>query len=314
MLELSAKITIKSEKTWVFSQIHSCEIERDIEKVTATCNLLLPRRTKWRNEAGIPVKRGDGIRVELGYDGKLHEVFTGYIKRVGVQTPIEIECEDEMFLLKNTAAKKKSYRNANLQTLLKDQLPAGIPSEVFSRQAFGQYAVNSDTVAQCLGELAENGFLFFFRGGTLYAGMVFDHSTAGKRQVFREGEYGNITDSSDLTWNSADEITLQIKASGTDSKGKKIQVEVGDKEGEVRSFFKYNTTKAALEAEAKKKLTEWKVSGLSGSFTAFCARPVGLLERIKVSTMEHPAKDYTVVKNVISYGTDGLRQEVGIKS
>jgi hypothetical protein len=39
MLQLNSKITIFSTKTWTFKQINSCEIERDIEKVTATCTI-----------------------------------------------------------------------------------------------------------------------------------------------------------------------------------------------------------------------------------------------------------------------------------
>jgi hypothetical protein len=314
MLQLSAKIIIFSTKTWTFKQINSCEIERDIEKVTATCTITLPKRTKWYGETGIPVKRGDKISVSLGYDGELTEVFTGYIKKVNTTTPVELVCEDEMYLLKNTPTKKKSYANANLQTLLTEQLPASIQSEVYSKQTFGKYVVNTDTVAQLLGELSESGFTFFFKEGKLYGGMIFEHGEqiAGAKQVFKEGENGNIIDSSDLEWSNAEDISLCIKASGTDEKGNKISVEVGDKEGEVRSYFKYKTTKAALEAEAKKKLTDWKISGLSGSFTTFGAKPVWLLDMIKIKLMEHPVGTYKVTKNAITFGDSGYRQNISI--
>jgi hypothetical protein len=314
MLQLNAKITIFSEKTWTFKQINSCEIERDIEKITTNCTVTLPKRTKWYGETGIPVKRGDKISVSLGYDGELTEVFTGYIKKVNTSAPVGLICEDEMFLLKNTATKKKSYANADLKTLLTEQLPEGVPSEVYSTQTFGKYVVNTDTVSQMLGELSESGFTFFFKGGKLYAGMLFDHNEqiTGKKQVFKEGENGNIIDSSELEWNNAEDINLCIKASGTDAKGSKISVEVGDKDGEVRSYFKYKTTKTELEKEAKKKLTEWKISGLSGSFTTFGSKPVWLLDIIKIKLLEHPVDMYKVTKNIISYGDGGYRQEITI--
>jgi hypothetical protein len=314
MLQLSAKIIIFSERTWTFKQINSCEIERDIEKITSTCTLTLPKRTKWEGETGIPVKRGDKISVSLGYDGELTEVFTGYIKKVNTTTPVELVCEDEMYVLKNTATKRKSYANADMKTLLTEQLPASIACEVYSKQTFGKYVVNTDTVSQMLGELSESGFSFFFKEGKLYAGMLFEHGNeiTGAKQVFKEGESGNIIDSSDLEWNNAEDMSLLVKASGTNAKGEKISVEVGDKEGEVRSYFKYKTTKAELESEAKKKLTEWKVSGLSGSFTTFGAKPVWLLERIKIKLMEHPSGTYRVTKNVITYGDGGYRQNISI--
>jgi hypothetical protein len=320
MFSLTAKITIISEKTWVFTRISSCEIERDIENITAKCTLLLPRRTKWHGEKSIPVKRGDKISVELGYDGVNETVFTGYITKVTTKTPVEIVCEDEMYLLKNTATKKKSYADANLKTLLREQLPKDIKVEVFSTQTIGKYVVNADTVSQLLGALAESGFIFFFKNKTLYAGMVFDHSAQlnGAKQLFMEGgmnnyQDGNIIDDSELLWNDENSINLRIKASGTDKSGKKITLEVGDKDGELRSFFKYNTTKEELKAEATKKLTQWKVSGFSGSFTTFGAKPVYLLDLIKIKTAEHPESGgYRVIKNTITYGDDGYRQNIAI--
>jgi hypothetical protein len=285
---------------------------RDIETISATCTLTLPHNTEWYNSKTVPVERGDRIEVELGYDNELEKVFTGYIKTVSAKTPIEIGCDDEIYLLKNTPAKKKSYAVADVETLLREQLPGGVKFEVFKKQAFGKYSVNSDTVAQLLGDLQENGLTFYFRDGVLYAGMMFDHPANARKQVFKDGEGGNIIDDSDLVWNNADSISLRIKASGTDSAGKKISVEVGDPDGEVRSYFKYNTTKAALEAEAKKKLTEWKIAGLSGSFTTFGAKPVWLLDNIKIQTGGHPAGTYRVTKNTLTFGTGGYRQEITI--
>jgi hypothetical protein len=318
MFALSAKITIKSEKTWTFEKISSCRIERDIENITQKCTLTLPKNTKWKDETAVPVKRGDRIGVALGYDGNNTEVFAGYIVKVTTKTPVEITCEDDMFLLKSAPAKKKTYPAADLEAMLREQLPAGVGLNVFSRQTFGRYVVDADTVAELLGELSENGFSFFFLDGTLHAGMIFDHSEqiTGAKQLFIEAgvndrQTGNIVDDADLTWNDADNITLRIKASGTDANGKKIEVEVGDKDGCLRSFFKYNTTEAELKAEATKKLTEWKISGFSGSFVTFGARPVRLLDMIKIKTKEHPDGGvYRVTKNTISYDGGGYRQEI----
>jgi hypothetical protein len=313
MFNPCANITIKSDKTWVFKKITACEIERDVEKVTATCKLTLPKNTKWHGETSIPVKRGDKITIELGYGETLHAVFEGYIKSVGVKTPIEIECEDLMYLLKNTPAKKKSYPDATLETLLAEQLPPGVKFETFAKESFGKYTVNSDTVSQLLGELAEVGITSFFRGDTLYSGMIHSHEEiGGLKQKFFTGEKGNIIDEGDLEWSRSEDTLLRIKASGTDLNGKKISVEVGDKDGELRSYFKYNTTKETLEAEATRRLKDWKIGGLSGSFTTFVAKPVWLLDRIKVQTEYAPVAVYKVIKNTITYDTGGYRQDITI--
>lgn len=312
MYKLTAHIIIKTAtKTWNIHKITSCEIERDIENITATCVVVLPRKTKWHNETGIPIKRGDKITVKLGYDDNFETAFTGYIRSVGTKTPLEITCEDEMYLLKNTAATKKSYPEADLETLLKEQLPSDIKFNIFGEQKFGKWIVNCDTVSQLLGELRENGFLFYFKDGDLNAGAIFDSKSKGKKQVFREGK--NIIDSSDLEWYNPDDISLRIKACGTDANGYKMEIEVGDKDGELRSFFKYNTTKQALETEANAKLIEWKVGGLTGSFTTFGAKLVWLLDTIKVQLENCEIGDYKVRKNNITFGTDGYRQNITIQ-
>jgi hypothetical protein len=273
----------------------------------------LPKNTKWKDEKSVPVKRGDKITVALGYDNQNEEVFTGYVKTVGVKAPVEIRCEDEMFTLKNTDCKKKSYPNANLKTILKEQLPTGMKCEVFAQHAFGKYVVNADTVAKLLGDLAEVGIVSYFKGDTLYCGMIHEHKeAAGKKQRFFEGENGNIIESSDLTWSDEKDIKLKITGNGTDRSGKKITVTEGDKDGEQRTFYKYNTTKEELTAEAKKKAKEFKVSGLSGSFTTFGAKLVWPMENISIKTLETEYASYKCIKNTITYNENGYRQNIEI--
>lgn len=47
MFRLTAKIEIRSAKTWVFDKVASVEITRDIETLTDTCVLQLPKKVKW---------------------------------------------------------------------------------------------------------------------------------------------------------------------------------------------------------------------------------------------------------------------------
>jgi phage protein D len=275
--------------------------------------LRLPKNTKWKDEQSVPVKRGDKITVALGYDGQNEEVFTGYVKTVGAKAPIEISCEDEMFTLKNTDCKKKSYANANLKTMLKEQLPAGMKCEVFAKHSFGKYVVNTDTVAKLLGNLAEVGIVSYFKGDTLYCGMIHEHrETAGKKQRFFEGENGNIIESGDLTQGDEKDIKLKVTGKGTDRKGKKITVTEGDKDGEQRTFYRYNTTKEELKAEAKKKVKEFKVSGLSGSFKTFGTKMVWPLENVSVKTLETELASYKCTRNTITYNESGYRQNIEI--
>lgn len=48
MFRLTAKIEIRSAKTWVFDKVASVEITRDIETLTDTCVLQLPKKVNGR--------------------------------------------------------------------------------------------------------------------------------------------------------------------------------------------------------------------------------------------------------------------------
>ena len=162
MYVLCSKIEIKSKKTWLFDKIVSVEVVRDTESLTDTCVVELPRKVKWQGESTIPIGRGDEITVWLGYDGNLQLAFRGFITAVGTKNPVRIECEDEMFKLKQIEAKKKAYKSVNLETLLKEQ-GLGYPLRVMGEQNLGQYRVTADTVASLLDHLQENGVRSFFR-------------------------------------------------------------------------------------------------------------------------------------------------------
>jgi hypothetical protein len=61
--------------------------------------------------------RGDRVIIETGYDGNLKEVFRGYIVRVGLDTPLVIDCEDQMFGLKQM---RFSYNSGTGKIALSD--------------------------------------------------------------------------------------------------------------------------------------------------------------------------------------------------
>ena len=130
MYRLTAKIEITGAKSWRLEKVTEVEITRDTEKLTDECRLTLPKKIKWDGAAEIPVQRGDGVKVWLGYDGDLQLAFVGYVRDVGFKTPVVITCEDEMFKLKQIEAKKKAYKSVNLETLPRSDATVSARSSV----------------------------------------------------------------------------------------------------------------------------------------------------------------------------------------
>lgn len=311
MYRLTAKITIEGERRWQLEEVTAVEITRDTEKLTDECKITLPKKVKWDGAAEIPVRRGDRVSVELGYDDDLQAAFTGYVRDVGFKTPIVLACEDEMFKLKQQAAQKKAYRNVDIETLLKDQ---GISYEirVLGEQRLGQYRVTADTVASLLGKLQQQGVRSFFRmeGGqpVLYCGVLFERETTPS-QVFATGV--NIIDDQSLEQQKADTMRLRVKAVSLmpDNK-KKVKVEVGDADGELRVLHTYNKTESELKAWAEQEMKRLKRDGLTGSFKTFGYRLADKLDVIGIKIDGEKKGCYQVKKNVIKYDSGGFRQEI----
>ncbi len=310
MFKLCAKVEISGDRSWSLDFVTAVEITRDTEKLTSEAKITLPKKMKWDGSADIPVRRGDSVRISLGYDDNLQLAFVGYVRDVGFKTPIVITCEDDMFKLKQMPAKKKAYRSVTLETLLKDQ---GITYRlnIMGEQSLGAYRVTADTVASLLGKLSEQGVRSFFRyengEPVLYCGMLFERDSTPS-QVFKTGL--NIISDQSLQQQKAENMRLRVKAVSLMPDNKKIKVEVGDADGEHRTLHTYNKTESELRAWAEQEIKRLKRDGLTGSFTTFGASLVDCLDAIGLIIDGKKAGVYQVKKNVIKYGTSGYRQEI----
>lgn len=310
MFRLCAKIEIKGDRAWSFDFVNAVEITRDTEKLTTEAKIIMPKKVKWDKADKIPVKRGDSVKISLGYDDNLQTAFVGYVRDVGFKTPIVITCEDEMFKLKQMPTKKKAYRSVSLETLLKDQ---GISYRlnIMGEQALGAYRVTADTVAALLGKLSEQGIRSFFRyengAPVLYCGVLFERDTR-PAQVFKTGL--NIISDQSLQQQKTENMRLRVKAVSLMPDNKKIKVEVGDADGEHRTLHTYNKTESELKAWAEQEIKRLKRDGLTGSFTTFGHTLVDCLDAIGIVIDGVKSGVYQVKKNIVKYGDGGYRQEI----
>ena len=311
MYRLSVKIEITGEKTWQLPFATAVEIERDTDKLTADCKVTLPKKLKWDGESTVPVRRGDAIKVWLGYDDNLQLAFQGFVRDVGFKTPCVLTCEDDMFKLKQAKTQKKAYKSVTIEQLLKDQ-QTGYTVKVMGEQALGAYRVTADTVVALLGHLHENGIRSFFRyeDGTpvLYCGVLFDRG-ATVSQVFSTGI--NIISDRSLEQQKAEDMRLRVKVVSLQADNKKkIKVEVGDADGEHRTLHCYGKTEAEAKAWGEQEIKRLKRDGLTGSLTTFGYKLVDLLDTVGVKIDGNKMGTYQVKKNKIKFGTGGFRQEL----
>lgn len=312
MFILCAKVEINGARSWSLDFVTAVEITRDTEKLTAEAKITLPKKMKWDGSPEIPVRRGDSVRISLGYDGNLQPAFVGWVRDVGFKTPVVITCEDDMFILKQMPAVKKAYRSVSLETLLKEQ---GITHRinVMGEQSLGAYRVTADTVASLLGKLSQQGIRSFFRyedgEPVLYCGVLFERDST-PAQVFKTGL--NIISDRNLRQQKAENMRLRVKAVSLMPDNKKIKVEVGDSDGEHRTLHTYNKTQSELKAWALQEIKRLKRDGLTGSFTTFGHKLVDPLDVVGLIVDGTKMGVYQVKKVVIRYGDGGFRQVIDL--
>lgn len=324
MLRLQSKITFASKTDGteiVFDFVNQVEIETSYENLTDTAKITIPRKL---NFDGKPIavgvdsifKRGDTVKIELGYFPDLRTVFDGYISKVNPKTPIVLECEDKMFILKTTIISKYSKTSVTLKNLLTDIIGDVVEFRTLLDVELGSFKVSNASVAKVLDTLkSDYGFYSYFVNGVLNVGLAADSSdTQTIEYKFEE----NIIDDSSLEYQRSEDMRLKVKAvSINSSDNSKIEVEVGDEDGALKTFYTQNATLEGLRQFANLKLTEWKYEGFSGSFTTFGEPYVRHGDTAKLISDKFPEKNglYEVVSVKRLLGMDGYKQdiELGIK-
>jgi hypothetical protein len=341
MLIPRCKITFQKENgnEYVIDFVTEIEIEESFEHLTDTFKLTFPRALNFKGQnlfnGSSPVfERGDQVKVELGYFPKMRTVFTGWIAEIGANIPVEIKCEDDMFLLKNTRVSYPDKANINysyvskkngkrlkhpkvispqitLRQLLYNILPDDIDFECLDVN-LGMFRASNVSVAKILEELNEKyGLYTRFRDRKLYVGF---QSNAGDT-VIEEFEFErNIINSDDLQFQRKEDISIKVVVVSIDLNNVKTEVEVGDSDGAQRTFHMYNATEASMREYANLKLTEVKYTGYTGTFETFGEPYVRPGDIAKLVSKKLPERNglYIIPSVKRNFGMNGYKSTIQI--
>ena len=157
MVEMQSKVTIKSKLTGlklVFKQhLKSAKITRGYKSITQTATVQLPRFNKLLDpgEPNYKIRVGDEITIELGYDGKFNTEFEGYIVQIKSTVPLELLCEDEMWINKQISV-NKAWKSITMKELVTYLVP-GTNTELMPDVTFAPFRIENTNVANALDKL-----------------------------------------------------------------------------------------------------------------------------------------------------------------
>ena len=314
---------------YTFTRCNEVVIEKSTAIVQDTARIKLPLtavvETKGQPATTIETaqvfKVGDKVEIRLIYKGYYDEVeFRGFVKRINPGQPLEIECEDAIYLLRQKNI-KKSWESTTLQQVLAEivsgtaiNLAGNIPG--ITLKPFG---INDVDGAYALQKLVDEFGLraYINAEGQLWCGLAFTQSE-GKVKYNINGDSTNVVKANDLKWRAKEDIKIKVKAINIRKDNTRTEVELGDEDGGLRTLNFYNiSSQAELEKLAKQKLEELKFDGYEGKIETLLipAAIPGMAAELSDGLFPARSGNYYVESVKTKFGTGGARREVemGIK-
>ena len=321
LLQLHCYIVITEStgnKYLEFDFVHNIEIESTWKKLTDTCKIQLPRRIAVLNgDINEIIKRGSKVQIWLGYNGNLKLNYTGYIARLDARIPFTIECEDEMWKLKQSTF-SKTWRNATVTEIVSLIWQGKTNITEF---AIGEYRINKASGAAVLEDLQKNYnvysyFTYVNNEPVLNVTLGgYDFKKKSDRHIYNM--MVNVANN-ELIYRRKEENKIRIVATSTGKGGVVIQTEIGDPDGETINLEKRNMREDQLKEFAASELNRLQYDGYKGTITAF-GEPLAKHNDIAVIVdPEYPEREgaYLIDAVKVSFGTSGYRRQItlGVKT
>jgi hypothetical protein len=305
--------------TLKFRYAENIEIESTWQELGDKCTISLPNKAVLKKndtdteELNLEktFKTGMAVKVHLGYDNNNTLLFEGYISQIKPNLPLEIVCEDEIYKLKRSKKINKAF-TGTLRGLLsmyfeQIEIDSNLPDVKLTN-----FILKEATQAEILKQLKDTyGLCAYFRGKKLYVGLQYFEVKGRHKFDFQK----NVV-SSNLEYKKEDDIRLKAKAISFLSNNTKIEAEVGDSDGEQKTFYFYGENdKNKLKILAENELKKLKFEGYRGSFEAFGVPVVAHGETVLLFDKRYAERNgqgYLVDKVKTSWGASGYRQIIEI--
>ena len=236
-------------QNFTYDYVCETEINKSYLTLTNNCKITIPRKIIYGNQNGALgnyanvdyvvgenalFRRGDSVTIDIGYYPNMQRRFTGYISKVNSTLPITIECEDQMWALKQsnvifpdpstwqTKTKGKSTIKSNPNNVSLKQLLDGMLSFVANPPKYktvddtidlGHLIVNNVSAAQTLEILKDRyGLYSYFRDdGILYVGFGNNYANTAVQTLQMDGNNGVVINNDTLNWTNAQDVLVKVR-------------------------------------------------------------------------------------------------------
>jgi hypothetical protein len=313
MLRPTCKITIG---TLEFDFLNELEIVSSWKNLTDTAVLRLPNKIKQGGKSIVSgadnlFKRGDEVKIVLGYYPETARVFTGFVAGITPDSPLVLQLEDHAYLFKQKSI-TASYKEVTLSNLLTDLCPI----EFYSVDAnLGAFRISNANFAQVLAELKKTyGLVSWVKEGILFCGLPYFPTTNPLDGLTHKLSFQRNIIESSLEYLREDDVKIKVKGVSILKDNSRIEIEAGDPEGAQRSLFYYGLNESDLKEIVDRELPKLKYEGYRGGLTTFGSPTIKHGDTIELTDLKFPerAGEYLVDEVVTTQGLNGFRQQIAL--
>lgn len=284
-------------------KIHAIAVKRSRKNIGNTATIRIPNFQKKLD--GL-LNVGDPVFIQFGYDGKLVEEFSGYVTGVSPKYPLEISCEDELWKLKQETV-NKSWKTSTLEEVLQELLPG---AEVETQPIeLKPYRISRINKAEALAKLKkEYGIDVYFRNKKWYVGFAYNETnTEEVNYHFQKNAWMD-----QLEYKREQDIKLKVKAISILPNNKRIEVDLGDPDGDTRTLHFYNKTEAEIRYLAEEKIKQMKHDGYVGTFKAKGLPYIdhSMVVNLQDDLYKNRAGKYFVDEVMTTYDEQGINRRI----
>lgn len=340
MLQINHKIEIGSKVSTSASEI---SIESSFNTYTDTAIITFAQNSL-KKDSGKAIfvgenavfKIGEAVKIYMGYDQDLKEVFRGYISNIKIEYPIVVECQDASWLLKQSEV-RINMQNVSIKDLVAEMLKQAKAGSKYASEIekikliapdaiLGDIKTEGQRAVSFVGLLEElkntYSLISFFVEGNLYVSFGGATLNDVKEPTEVEITFEKNVISHNLQYQLKDEVPLGVKCVCMYPDNTKAETFVGDQGGSYITLTYYNilpkasdTQKIAeLERFATAELEKARFDGYVGAFETFGRPLIKPADRVVLNTTRKELQErdgiYQAVSVSYSIGFGGFRQNV----
>lgn len=218
------------------------------------------------------LKRGNVVRIELGYNGQNNLEFLGYVRSISANNPCVVECEDGMFLFRKEI-KGKVFGKTTVDAILQyvcSQIGVFTLKSDLQGLKYDKFVIgNGASGFEVLQKIKEKfGINIYIKGGNLFANLKYTENSGSVVNY----DFSKNVKASNLKWVEEEDVKVEVRVRGVGADNKQTEtVSIGSKGGEVRKLpNKINVTDTAtLEKVAREELKRLTYKGFRGDLTTW---------------------------------------------